>query len=78
LSHGLGKQWLAGARTFTGQFQCNKMHQGELRELQKDNTTVIVSNVQYDSKQDQTKKVFPSNQVPNKKEKKGEESIKDK
>jgi hypothetical protein len=54
------------------------MHQGELRELQKDNTTVIVSNVQYDWKHDQTKKVMPLNQVPIKKEKKGEESIKDK
>ena len=49
------------------------MHQGELRELQKDNTTVILSNVQYDWKQDQSKKVKPDVQVPIKKEKKGEE-----
>ena len=54
------------------------MHQGELRELQKDNTTVIVSNAQYDWKQDQRKNLAPWDQVPIKKEKKAEESIKDK
>jgi Ni,Fe-hydrogenase I large subunit len=54
------------------------MHQGELRELQKDNTTVIVSNVQYDWQKDQSKGVLPWDQVPIKKEKKAEESIKDK
>jgi hypothetical protein len=73
MSHGLGKQWLTGARTFTGQFQCNKMHEGELRELQKDNTTVIVSNAQYDWKQDASKGVGPSKQVPIKNEKKAQE-----
>ena len=49
------------------------MHQGELRELQKDNTTVILSDVQYDWKQDQSKKLLSDHQVPIKKEKKGEE-----
>jgi hypothetical protein len=33
------------------------MHQGDLRELMKDNTTVIVSNAQYDWQQDQSKGV---------------------
>jgi hypothetical protein len=73
MRHGLGKQWLTGARTFTGQFQCGTMHEGELRELQKDNTTVIVSNAQYDWQQDASKWLMPSKQVPIKKEKKAEE-----
>ena len=72
MRHGLGKEWLTGARTFTGQFQCNRMHEGELRELQKDNTTVIVSNVQYDWQQDISKRLLRGSEVPIKKEKKAE------
>ena len=49
------------------------MHEGELRELQKDNTTIIVSNAQYDWQQDASKDLGPSQQVPIKKEKKAEE-----
>jgi hypothetical protein len=52
------------------------MHEGELRELQKDNNTVIVSNAQYDWQQDRTKGLWPWDQVPIKKEKIAEESIK--
>ena len=52
------------------------MHEGELRELQKDNNTVIVSNAQYDWQQDRVKGVMTDSQVPIKKEKIAEESIK--
>ena len=49
------------------------MYEGDLSELQKDNTTVIVSNAQYDWQQDRSKGLGPSQQVPIKKEKKAEE-----
>ena len=54
------------------------MHQGKLRELQKDNNTVFVSSVTYDWQQDFNKRVMTDDQAPIKKEKKAEESIKDK
>ena len=58
------EHWLPEARKFPGRVA---------RTPERQLCRVIISNVQYDWKQDQSKGVFPDSQVPIKKEKKGEE-----
>jgi hypothetical protein len=51
LRHGHGKIFLSGGRVFIGEFKEDKMSEGKLFEMQKDNTYTLYQ-VKYDLKKD--------------------------
>lgn len=51
LKHGYGREWLLSCRLFIGEWQLNRMHKGELYEMQPDSTYNLYS-VQYDFEED--------------------------
>ncbi len=60
---GKGKQWLPDGSIFIGEYQCDRMSEGVLYEMNPDDTANLFS-VKYDWNEDLKKGLPPNKQVP--------------